>query len=66
MASVILFALHIRRSSTPASSAFSDRIHHGQEIVGRIVDNLGGVVTVQNIGGATGLRATIRIPAAIP
>jgi hypothetical protein len=65
MASVILFALPAR-SSTPAGSAFADRIHHSQEIVNRIVDNLGGVVTVQNVGGATGLRATVRIPAEIP
>jgi two-component system OmpR family sensor kinase len=40
----------------------------GLSIVKRIVDGLGGVVTVQNIAspGATGLRATIRIPAVIP
>jgi two-component system OmpR family sensor kinase len=40
----------------------------GLSIVKRIVDGLGGVVTVQNIAspGATGLRATILIPAVIP
>ncbi len=40
----------------------------GLSIVKRIVDHLGGVVSVQNVAsaGATGLRATIRIPAVIP
>lgn len=39
----------------------------GLSIVKRIVDNLGGVVTFQNITspGATGLRAIVRIPALI-
>ncbi|WP_244525206.1 MULTISPECIES: sensor histidine kinase [Bradyrhizobium] len=39
----------------------------GLSIVKRIVDNLGGVVTVQNVAsaGATGLRATVRMPAVI-
>jgi two-component system OmpR family sensor kinase len=40
----------------------------GLSIVKRIVDNLGGVVTIQNVTspGARGLRATVRIPAVIP
>lgn len=40
----------------------------GLSIVKRIVDNLGGVVTVQNVdsAGSTGFRATVRIPAVIP
>jgi two-component system OmpR family sensor kinase len=39
----------------------------GLSIVKRIVDHLGGTVTVQNVAsiGATGLCATVRIPAVI-